>query len=115
MILKQAPYTFNKEEVTLGMTLGCRRASLVLPDDFAVLTGDVKLEHIPTLRALYELKRNLRSEKRGNINSTPGQTLMETLQHIQYTENVPTKHMQSVQVAWQTATDNPFSKLVLVI
>lgn len=29
------------------------------PDNFAVLAGDVKLEHIPTLCALYELERNL--------------------------------------------------------
>lgn len=41
------------------MTLGCRSVSLVIPDDFTVLTGDMKLEHIPTLRVLYELKRNL--------------------------------------------------------
>lgn len=44
------------------MTLGCRNVSLVVPDDFAILTGDMKLEHIPTLGALYELKRNLWSE-----------------------------------------------------
>lgn len=32
---------------------------MVIPDNFAVLAGDVKLEHIPTLCALYELERNL--------------------------------------------------------
>lgn len=69
MILNQAP--FNKEEVTVGMTLGCRSASLVIPDNFAVLTGDMKLEHIPTLGALYELKRNLRSDREGTSTLHP--------------------------------------------
>lgn len=44
------------------MISGCRSVSLVVPDDFAILTGDMKLEHVPTLGTLYELKRNLRSQ-----------------------------------------------------
>lgn len=39
--------------------------SLLIPDDFAVLTGDVKLEHVSTLSALYELKGNLWREREG--------------------------------------------------
>lgn len=38
---------------------------MVTPDDFAVLAGDVKLEHISTLGALYELKRNLWIHREG--------------------------------------------------
>lgn len=34
--------------------------------------------------------------------------------HIEHFENVPTKHMQSAPVVWQTANDNPFSKLAVV-
>lgn len=60
---KSSSLNINKEELTVGMPLGCRSVSLVIPDDFAVLAGDVKLEHVPTFCALYELKRNLRSKR----------------------------------------------------
>lgn len=48
------------------LTLVCRQPSLVVPDDFAVLAGDVKLEHVPTLCTLDELKRNLWTKRRKN-------------------------------------------------
>lgn len=34
-----------------------------IPDDFTVLTGNMELEHIPTLHTLYKLKRDLQSER----------------------------------------------------
>lgn len=33
---------------------------MVIPDDFTILTGDMKLEHLSTLHTLNELKRNLK-------------------------------------------------------
>lgn len=39
----------------------------VIPDDFAVLARDMKLEDIPTFCAFYELKRDLWT-KMGNVN-----------------------------------------------
>ena len=46
-------------------SLGYRSGSLVVPDDFAVFTGDMKLKHIPTLGTLNELKRNLWRKREG--------------------------------------------------
>lgn len=48
-------------------------ATLVPPDDFAVLAGDVELEHVPTLGALYELKGNLRIHTLGDMVKTTSQ------------------------------------------
>lgn len=48
---------------------------MVIPDDFTILTGDMKLEHLSTLHTLNELKRNL---KRGE---TRNRHITYTLQH----------------------------------
>lgn len=45
---------------------------MVIPDHFTILTGDMKLEHIPTLHTLNELKRNL---NRGEENKEPSNHL----------------------------------------
>lgn len=42
-----------------------------IPDDFAVLTRNMELEHIPTLHALYKLKRDLQSEREGTSTLHP--------------------------------------------
>lgn len=54
------------------------RGTLVTPDDFAVLAGDVKLEHISTLGALYELKRNLWIHREGTCWEWHANTLRHT-------------------------------------
>lgn len=38
----------------------------VVPDDLAVLAGDVKLEHVPALGALYQLQGDL-GTSRGDV------------------------------------------------
>lgn len=59
IMLLQVSFSINKEVVIVGRGVGFRMDSLVVPDDFTVLTGDMKLEHVPTLHVLDELKRNL--------------------------------------------------------
>lgn len=47
----------EEEEGGMG---GC--LLMLLPDDLAVLAGDVQLEHVTTLGTLDELERNLQAE-----------------------------------------------------
>lgn len=113
VILQHVSYTFNTQQVTARMTLGCRNVSLVIPDNFTVFTGDMKLEHIPTLHVFYELKRNLQSKEREHQLYTQSHFDGNVNQLIENIKTVPTEHMQSVKVVWQTATDHRFSKCVV--
>lgn len=70
---------------------------MVIPDDFTILTGDMKLEHLSTLHTLNELKRNL---KRGENKEPSHHLYTATLVYSLKKKNL--KPMQSVQVVWQT-------------
>lgn len=71
---------------------------MVIPDDFTILTGDMKLEHLSTLHTLNELKRNL---KRGE-NKEPSHHLYTATLVYSLRKKKNLKPMQSVQVVWQT-------------
>lgn len=75
-----------------------QEASMVIPDDFTILTGDMKLEHLSTLHTLNELKRNL---KRGE-NKEPSHHLYTATLVYSLKKKKNLKPMQSVQVVWQT-------------
>lgn len=74
---------------------------MVIPDDFTILTGDMKLEHLSTLHTLNELKRNLkRGENKEPSHHLYTATLVYSLKKKINKKNL--KPMQSVQVVWQT-------------
>lgn len=73
---------------------------MVIPDDFTILTGDMKLEHLSTLHTLNELKRNL---KRGENKEPSHHLYTATLVYsLKKKKKKNLKPMQSVQVVWQT-------------
>lgn len=76
-----------------------QEASMVIPDDFTILTGDMKLEHLSTLHTLNELKRNL---KRGENKEPSHHLYTATLVYSLKKKKKNLKPMQSVQVVWQT-------------
>lgn len=80
---------------------------MVIPDDFTVLTGDMKLEHIPTLNMFYELKRNLGNKREGTLTT---QSNFDVNYKTEYRKCTNQTHAVS-KVVWKTATDDPFSKL----
>lgn len=70
LILQWLLQTYGSDMTQSFSSRQRQEASMVIPDDFTILTGDMKLEHLSTLHTLNELKRNLkRGGKQGTVTS----------------------------------------------
>lgn len=84
---------------------------MVIPDDFTILTGDMKLEHLSTLHTLNELKRNLkRGENKEPSHHLYTATLVYSLKKIKNKKKSQTHAVSTGSVA---DSSNPLSKLVV--
>lgn len=84
---------------------------MVIPDDFTILTGDMKLEHLSTLHTLNELKRNL---KRGENKELSHHLYTATLVYsLKKKKNKKKSQTHAVSTGSVADSSNPLSKLVV--
>lgn len=84
---------------------------MVIPDDFTILTGDMKLEHLSTLHTLNELKRNL---KRGENKEPSHHLYTATLVYsLKKKKNKKKSQTHAVSTGSVADSSNPLSKLVV--